>query len=56
VWVGISCDTATHQLQCWVSTAGYGDVQLTPTVLMWSSTNPIGNDGSSWTLFPQHGP
>jgi hypothetical protein len=56
VWVGISCDTATHQLQCWVSTLGYGDVQLTAVVLTWSSTNPIGNDGSNWTLIPQAGP
>lgn len=52
VWIGITCDTATHQLQCWVSTAGYGDTQLTAASLTWSSTNPIGNDGSVWSLVP----
>jgi hypothetical protein len=52
VWVGITCDTATHAIQCWISTAGYGDVHLTATSLTWSSTNPIGNDGSSWSLIP----
>lgn len=52
VWIGITCDTATNQIQCWISTAGYGDQPLSPVVLTWSSTNPIGNDGSSWSLTP----
>jgi hypothetical protein len=53
VWIGITCWTPTNQIQCWVSTSGYGDTQLTAAVLTWSSTHPIANGaGDSWQLLP----
>jgi hypothetical protein len=56
VWIGISVYTPSHQIQCWVSTVGYGDTELTPVVLTWSSTNAIANaPGDDWLLLPASG-
>ena len=56
VWVGISVDTATHQISCWINTSVYGDVGLTPVVLTWSSTAAIPNaPGDSWQFYPASG-
>jgi len=53
VWIGITCDTATQQIQCWIWPQGYSEQQLTAVTLTWSSTNPIPNaSGDSWILQP----
>ena len=53
VWVGVTAQMSTHQIQCWVRTVGYGDTQLTATSLTWSSTNPVANaPGDDWQLIP----
>lgn len=52
IWLGISMDTATNQLQVYVN-AGLGDQVLTPSYLIWSSTNPMANKtGEPWHIRP----
>lgn len=51
-WVGISVDTATNQISCWINTTTV-ETALTPSSLTWYSTNPIPNDlGDPWLFQP----
>lgn len=51
-WIGISVDTATNQISCWINST-IVETALTPVVLTWSSTNPIPNDtGDPWQFYP----
>jgi hypothetical protein len=55
-WIGITCDTATNQLQVWINDGYTGDQQLTASSLTWSSTHPVANGtGHSWSLIPAMG-
>lgn len=56
VWIGISCNTATHVLQVWINDQ-VTEVALTPAAITWTSTNSIPNTGGApWHLIPASGP
>lgn len=58
VWFGISVDTTDRVLQVFVNDGtGTGDYALTPTSIVWSSSNPVANTtGQAWHMLPASGP
>ena len=53
----MSVDTANHVCQLWANDNAHGDVAVTPSLLVWSSTNAIDNpSGHTWHLTPSGGP